>query len=102
MNFLVLIVFLSFARAPISSGLFLMLASSVSKRIDPEEVKEAEGWQDYLNHPESWWSAFQAQSLTDREVMFKELSQATERFQIDSFRSCEALLNIWLAFLEIH
>ena len=79
-----------------------MLASSVSNRTDSEEIKDVGGWQVSLNHPESWWSAFQAQSLTEREVMFKELSQATERFQIDSFRSCEALLNIWLAFLELH
>lgn len=79
-----------------------MLSSTDMKKTDMEELGEMNGWQEALTHPESWWSAFQARSFADREILFKELSMATERFPIDSFRSCEALLNIWLAFLELH
>lgn len=61
-------------------------------------------WASSLGHPESWWSVFRAQYITDKNILFKELGNATERFSIDSFRKDESnsLLCIWLAFLELH
>jgi hypothetical protein len=63
-----------------------------------------EEWAGSLNHPESWWGVFRVKGIADKNILFKELGNATERFSIDSFRKDEgnSLLNIWLAFLELH